>query len=132
MYLQKIYRRHLQKTLRTRSTPATGILKVCGIYTTSIICRWVDYFKASRPHQKTLLWWNDTKQIKPHTSLVICLILLTYGLDKMSNPVYSADLTPSDYHLLRALGNSLNCKIFNDENTQIKLRSVLFADKDQV
>ena len=66
-----------------------------------------------------------------HASLVTCQKLLRLGWEVMLHPPYRPDLPPSDYYLFRSLQNSLNGKIFND-NEAVKSHLIqLFVDRDQ-
>ena len=55
---------------------------------------------------------------------------LRLGWEVMLHPPYSPDLASSDYYLFRSLKDSLNGKIFNDDEA-VKSHSVqFFASKD--
>lgn len=49
---------------------------------------------------------------RPHTSVATCRRLYDFGWDVLPHPPYSPDLAPSDYHLFRALQQSLRGKKF--------------------
>ena len=49
----------------------------------------------------------------------------------MLHPPYSPDLEPSDYYLFRSLQNTLNGKIFNDDEVVKSHLVQFFDDKDQ-
>ena len=44
----------------------------------------------------------------PHTSLMTCQKLREIGWAVLMYPLYNPDITPSDYHLIRSLHNSLH------------------------
>lgn len=91
-----------------------------------------DAIQAKRPeaaNHKGVVFHHDNA--KPHTCLVTRQKLLDLGWDVLSHPTYSPDLAPSDYHLFRIIQNSLNGKIFNNDN-EVKSHLILFLDsKDQ-
>jgi len=53
---------------------------------------------------------------KPHIAQRTRDTITRLNLEVLSHPSYSADLSPSDYHLFLTLLNSLDCKIFTSEN----------------
>ena len=88
--------------------------------------------KEKRPelvNRKSLICQHD--KATPHTSLATRQKLLRPGWEVMLHPPYSPDLAPSDYYLFRFLQNSLNGKIFNDEEVVKSHLVQFFADKDQ-
>ena len=88
--------------------------------------------KEKRPelvNHKGVIFQHDNAT--PHTSLTTRQKLMRLGWEVMLHPLYSPDLTPSDYYLFRSLQNSLNGKTFNDDEA-VKSHLVQFlTGKDQ-
>ena len=88
--------------------------------------------KENRPElatRKGVIFHQDNA--RPHTSLVTRIKLLELGWEVMPHPLYSPDLAPSDYHLLRSLQKNLKGKTF-DSNEVIKNELIqFFASKNQ-
>jgi histone-lysine N-methyltransferase SETMAR len=53
---------------------------------------------------------------RPHVATATRRVLEDLGWDTVPHPAYSPDLAPSDYHLFRALKNSLRGRRFSDFN----------------
>ena len=67
----------------------------------------------------------------PQSSLTTRQKLLRLGWEVILHPPYSPDLTPSGYYLFISLQNSLNGKIFNDDEAVESHMDQFFSDKDQ-
>lgn len=68
---------------------------------------------------------------RPHVPNMTRQKLLDLGWDVLQHPPYSPDLAPSDYHLFRALQNSLNGLILSDVDACKKHLDHFFANKSQ-
>ncbi|KAF2344363.1 hypothetical protein FHG87_024879 [Trinorchestia longiramus] len=65
---------------------------------------------------------------RPHTTLATREKLLQLGWEVFPLPPYSPDLSPSHFHLLRLLQNSLNGKEF-DSDKDVKSFLEIFTNK---
>ena len=73
--------------------------------------------KKERPelaHRKGVVFHHDNA--RPHTSLMTQNKLTELGWKVLTHPPCSPDLAPSDYHLFRALQNSLDGKKLADRD----------------
>ena len=80
-------------------------------------------------NRKGVIFYHDNAT--PHTSWATRQKLLRLGWEVMLHPPYSPDLEPSDYYLFRSLQNTLNGKIFNDDEVVKSHLVQFFDDKDQ-
>ena len=80
-------------------------------------------------NRKDVVFHHDNT--RPHTSLVTRQKLLELGWDVLPQPLYSPDLAPSDYFLLRSLQNSLNDKNFNNDDDIKSYLIQFFANKNR-
>lgn len=74
--------------------------------------------------------WSVVKVLLT-TSLTTQQKLLSFDLDVLPHPPYSADLAPSDYHLFWSLQNPLNMKTFTDERVVKSHMQKFFDNKLQ-
>ena len=81
-------------------------------------CSQLDQLKAAlnKKHpdlvnRKSIIFHQDNT--RPHASLMTRQKLLQLGWEVLIHPLYSSNIAPSDFHLLRSLQNSLNGKNFN-------------------
>ncbi|CAK9827264.1 Histone-lysine N-methyltransferase SETMAR [Anthophora retusa] len=101
-----------------------------------VYCRQLDSLKESikqkRPelvNRNGVVFHHDNA--RPHTSLVTRQKLIELGWDVLPHPPYSPDLAPSDFHLFRALQNSLRGITFNSDEAVNQHLVQFFADKDR-
>ena len=73
-----------------------------------------DAVREKRPKRLEVALLHDSA--KPHTAKLTQEFLKSLGWTTVPCPAYSPDLTPSDYHLFRALKQHLREKSFKDYN----------------
>jgi len=86
------------------------------LYCTQLDCL-NEAIQKDRPefaHRKGVVFHHDNT--RPHTSLMTQNKLTELGWEVLMHPPYSPDLALSDYHLFRALQNSLGCKKLADRD----------------
>ena len=85
--------------------------------------------RAELVNRKGVIFHHDNAT--PHRSLSTHQELSRLSWEVMLHPLYSLDLTPSDYYLFLSLQNSLNDKTFNDDEAVKSHLVQFFADNEQ-
>lgn len=80
-------------------------------------------------NRKEIVFHHDNVRLR--TCSVTRGKLLELGWEVMPHPLYSPDLSPSDYHLLPNLQNSLNSKTFSNYDDLNSHLVQFFANKEQ-
>ena len=80
-------------------------------------------------NRKIIIFHQDTA--RPHVSLMTSQKPLQLGWEVLIHPLYSPNITPSDFHLFRSLQNSLNRKNFNSLEDCKRHLEQFFAQKDK-
>jgi len=80
-------------------------------------------------NRKGVVFHHDNA--RPHTPLMTRNKLTSLGLEVLMHTQYSPDLSPFDYHLFRALQNSLDGKKFADRDSTSNHLANFFDNKPQ-
>ena len=94
----------------------TGELVAAEVYCSQLQCVHESLLKShpALPNRWKVLLLHDN--VKPHVTKKTQMKLMKLEWEVLPHPPYSPDIAPSDYHLFRAMDNSMQNKEFRNDD----------------